>query len=89
MQKFMFRHAAPWVCAWLGLSPPIQAAEENQAAAPERPALAAPFDQYRPWRDEPVRDWHEANDKVGEIGGWRTYLRESQDDSAEPKRHQH
>lgn len=24
-------------------------------------------------------DWRETNARVGEIGGWRTYLRESQD----------
>lgn len=47
-------------------------------------ALAAPFGDYRRWRDDPVQDWRQSNDRVGEIGGWMTYLREVQpaDDDA-------
>lgn len=41
---------------------------------------AAPFTHYQAWRDEPVQDWRAANDRVGEIGGWRTYLRETHPD---------
>ena len=61
-------------CAWLAAMPAAQAAEV--AASP--PAAADPFAHYRHWRDEPLQDWRKANDRVGEIGGWRTYLRESQ-----------
>jgi hypothetical protein len=53
---------------------PAHAAE---APATEQ-AAATPFKQYQGWRDEPLQDWREANERVGEIGGWRTYLRESQ-----------
>jgi hypothetical protein len=53
---------------------PAQAAE----AAPPGQAAATPFNQYRNWRDEPLEDWRQANERVGEIGGWRTYLREAQ-----------
>jgi hypothetical protein len=60
-------------CAWMAWMP-AQAAE---AATPEQ-AVTAPFKQYRGWRDEPLQDWRAANERVGEIGGWRTYLRESQ-----------
>ncbi|KRB42405.1 hypothetical protein ATF69_4246 [Acidovorax delafieldii] len=37
-----------------------------------RSALAG-FDAYK---DQPVQPWKAANDKVGEIGGWRTYAKE-------------
>lgn len=47
-------------------------------ADPPKAAAAAPFKQYQGWRDEPLQDWRQANERVGEIGGWRTYLRESQ-----------
>lgn len=84
--KFMFRHAAPLAGAWLMLSPAVLAAEEKAAMEPE---LAAPFAQYQNFRDEPVRDWRQANDRVNEVGGWRTYLREAQQDGARGGHDQH
>lgn len=51
------------------------------AAFAAEPPLAAPFDHYQHWRDEPLLDWREVNARVGQIGGWRTYLRESQEGS--------
>lgn len=47
-------------------------------AAPVWADPAEPFKTYQGWRDEPVLDWRAANDRVGEVGGWRTYLREAQ-----------
>lgn len=64
--------AAAWI-AWV----PAHAAE----VAPVEPAVAASFEQYRGWRDEPLQDWRQANERVGEIGGWRSYLREAQQGS--------
>ena len=55
-------------------SPAAVAAE----AKPTEASLAPPFINYQRWRDEPMLDWREANARVGEIGGWRTYARESQ-----------
>jgi hypothetical protein len=45
-----------------------------------RKVRAHAFQNYQGWRDEPLQDWREVNERVGEIGGWRTYLRESQQD---------
>lgn len=33
------------------------------------------FDSYVPFDHVPDINWREANDKVGEIGGWRAYLK--------------
>ena len=33
--------------------------------------------QHRPWSDEKVVSWREANDAVARIGGWRVYAREA------------
>jgi len=74
MLNAVFRLAAPWACAWAVWSPAVQAAE---APLPEK-ASSASFTRYQGWRDEPLQDWREANERVGEIGGWRTYLREAQ-----------
>jgi hypothetical protein len=51
-------------------------------------AVTAPFKHYQNWRDEPLQDWRAVNERVGEVGGWRTYLRESQPagDDADPNR---
>ena len=61
-------------CAWIVLMPTALAAE----TAPPEPVVPAPFQQYQGWRDEPLQNWREANERVGAIGGWRTYLREAQ-----------
>ena len=74
MLKIFLRHTAPLACAWLLGAPTAHAAE----AAPPDAVAAVPFKQYQSWRDEPLQDWRQANERVGEIGGWRTYLRESQ-----------
>jgi hypothetical protein len=101
MLKFLFRSAAshlharllratvPCLCAGLLGFPAAQAAETQAAVEPVPPALASPFDRYQAWRDEPLRDWREANDRVGEIGGWRTYLRESQADGEQGEQGDH
>ena len=75
MLNGFFRHVA-LACAWLLGAPTAHAAE----AEPPEPAAATPFKQYQGWRDEPLQDWRQANERVGEIGGWRTYLREAQQD---------
>ena len=62
------------MCAWLAAMPAALAAE----AVASRLVAADPFGHYQRWRDEPLQDWRKANARVGEIGGWRTYLRESQ-----------
>jgi hypothetical protein len=70
----LFRMAAACLCASAVWAPAAPAAE-LQATEPE---ASAPFTRYQGWRDEPLQDWRQANERVGEVGGWRTYLRESQ-----------
>ena len=40
---------------------------------------------YRPFADEKVISWKDANDEVLRIGGWRAYLRESQSGDDTPR----
>jgi hypothetical protein len=41
--------------------------------------------QYKPYTDEKTVDWKAANDDVGKIGGWRTYLKQANEpDKVEP-----
>lgn len=48
-----------------------------QDAAPSSVYRSA-WSSYRPFTDEKVISWKDANDEVRRIGGWRAYLRESQ-----------
>lgn len=90
MLKLFLCHAAPLARAsrlgltaasvWLAALPAAQAAEVP--ASP--PAVSNPFAHYRAWREDAPQDWRKANERVGEIGGWRTYLRESQQTGEAP-----
>jgi hypothetical protein len=50
---------------------------DSETRGKAAPAYKSAFNNYRGLTDEKV-DWKQANDNVGRIGGWRTYLRESQ-----------
>lgn len=57
----------------------------KSAPAPYRSAM----DDYKPYTDEKVIDWKQANDNTARIGGWREYAKEAQqreaaDASAKP-----
>ena len=54
---------------------------DAQAKVP-RLAHQSSLAQYRRMSDETVGSWREANDNVGRIGGWRTYLREARQPDA-------
>ncbi len=38
----------------------------------------SPVADYQPFVDEKITSWKAANDKVGQIGGWRAYAKEAQ-----------
>lgn len=72
------RWAAPLVLTAMLVVPLAHAAETMPKEMVMAPAT--PLGQYQKWRDEPVSDWTQSNDRVGEIGGWLTYLRDAQQD---------
>lgn len=53
------------------------------------PALPyqSPLEHYQGWQELPLESWREANELVGQIGGWRTYAQEPYNEppAAEPK----
>ena len=95
MLNVFFRHTASatcvrimgLACACMLWAPAAQAVETQ---LPEQ-AASSPFKQYQSWRDEPLQNWREANDRVGEIGGWRAYLHEAQQggDEMDNRHHDH
>lgn len=78
------------VCALLVFSmlSPAYAKHEHEESVPEAadpesavprlsvPEYRSPLSAYEPFEDADLKDWKEANDRVGEIGGWRVYSRE-------------
>lgn len=60
---------------------PAEAAAQTARGPAEAEAAIghAPFDRYQRWRDEAPDDWRRANERVGAIGGWRSYARELED----------
>jgi hypothetical protein len=67
-------------------SVPASAASAAPASAAAGPTGAlsyrSAFDGYRPFNDQPIVPWREANDLVARIGGWQAYLREGQREPA-------
>lgn len=45
------------------------------------------FERYRSYEPQFVAPWRQSNDRVGDVGGWRTYSREAsepEDSGAQP-----
>ena len=57
---------------------PISAAAPASASSTSTKVYRSAFEGYRPFKDQPVQSWREANDLVGQIGGWQAYAREGQ-----------
>lgn len=71
-------NSIPWLAAAL-LAPSLALAQMPDDAPPKvdyqlsyRSALAG----YEVYKEQSVQPWKAANDKVGEIGGWRAYAKE-------------
>ena len=66
------------------------AANSQTAATASQPAAASgvtgsataayrsTFEDYKPYTDEKIINWKQANDNTGRIGGWREYAKEAQ-----------
>ena len=47
-------------------------------------SYTSPIADYQPFVDEKITSWKVANDKVGQIGGWRAYAKEAQQQENTP-----
>jgi len=48
-----------------------------QSASEQGVQFKSSFSEYVPYSEQSIESWREANDRVGEIGGWRVYAREA------------
>ena len=53
------------------------ATDAARPALPSQLQYASPLRAYKPYADQPIESWREANDRVGRTGGWRTYAKEA------------
>lgn len=70
--------SAPWLAAALVL-PSLAFAQTPDAGATKvdyELSYSSTFTGYEAYKEQSVQSWREANDKVGEIGGWRAYAKE-------------
>ena len=66
------------------VSPSPAMAPAAAATQPTAPVFRSAFEGYQPYTEQKMAPWKEANDNVGQIGGWRVYAREaSQPDTPE------
>lgn len=68
--------------AWPQAPAPAPAA--SAAAAPIAPGTGyrSTLEQYRPFAEQNLGPWPQANETVRQIGGWRAYAQEAQGGSA-------
>ena len=82
MSQFVFRclATASSVFAATAFAQQVAAPTARPSAqdAPPASVYRSAWSGYRPFADEKVISWKDANDEVRRIGGWRAYLRESQ-----------
>lgn len=53
-------------------------ADAARPSLPSKLQYVSPLRAYKPYADQAVESWREANDRVGRIGGWRAYAKEAQ-----------
>ena len=80
----MFSHPSlpksllPLLCvlsAGAALAEPLEKSQANPI--PTRLQYSSTLASYKGYADQAVQSWREANDRVGLIGGWRTYAKEA------------
>jgi hypothetical protein len=57
---------------------PVPATASAATPKPAPPAFRSALEGYQPYTDGDAPAWKQANEAVGQIGGWRAYAREAQ-----------
>ena len=71
-------HAVPAVTTASSASATTASAPPIASGSPMPLQFDSVLSRYKPMTDQKLSPWREANDTVTRIGGWRTYLKESQ-----------
>lgn len=79
LQPPSLRMLMPWTLAWCAAAAFAQSpadSEQFRAALPTQLQYSSAIGDYQAYIDQPAQSWRQANDRVGEIGGWRAYAKE-------------
>ena len=74
-----FRALLPWTLALFAGAAFAQTPADTEALQPSLPTklqYSSAIGAYQAYADQQVQSWREANDRVGQIGGWRAYAKE-------------
>lgn len=69
----------PWTLALFAGAAFAQTPADTEALQPSLPTTlqySSAIGAYQAYGDQQVQSWREANDRVGQIGGWRAYAKE-------------
>lgn len=83
----LFRALLPWTLALFAGAAFAQAPADSEAPQPSLPTrlqYSSPIGAYQAYADQQVQSWREANDRVGQIGGWRAYAKEARSGQPAP-----
>ena len=75
----LFKALLPWTLALFAGAAFAQAPADTEAPQPSLPTklqYSSAIGAYQTYADQQVQSWREANDRVGQIGGWRAYAKE-------------
>lgn len=64
-----------WLMAGTALATPPE--KDPAASLPIKLQYSSAIAGYRAYTDQAVQSWYNANDRVGQIGGWRVYAKEA------------
>ncbi|MCO5118634.1 MAG: hypothetical protein M9951_03250 [Burkholderiaceae bacterium] len=73
------RALLPWILALFTGAAFAQAPADTEASPPSLPtklSYSPAISAYQTYEDQQGQSWREANDRVGQIGGWRAYAKE-------------
>jgi hypothetical protein len=74
------RTLLPLIVSLWGGTAVAQTAAESITLLPTQLQYTSPLRAYQAYADEPIQSWREANDRVGRLGGWRTYAKDTSTD---------
>lgn len=79
--------ALPTVAQTAATAPAIASTEPKaRKVGPNGSTYHSAFEGFRPFADQPVGSWRDANATVGRVGGWRAYAREASGDGSRDDR---
>ena len=79
---------AAWLVVAIGVVPIVLAQTQNKKVTDQSSAKPFAFDsaldKYRPYKEQDIQSWVQANETTLARGGWRQYLKESQRARSQP-----